>query len=87
MADIFTKTLDERTTIKHMSSLGLRYVGVVACWVELKGFRELFASALVANIHLSLLDRYELMTIADWLVLEFCTPVDSSMSEAAKSYD
>ena len=84
MADIFTKTLDAKTTLKHMSSLGLRDVGVVACLVGLGGFKELFMTALVGKQHMSLLERYQLLPFKKWLVVEFCAPVRSNMQIASE---
>ena len=84
MADIFTKTLDAKTTLKHMSSLGLRDVGVVACLVGLGGFKELSMSALVGKQHMSLLERYQCLPFKKWLVVEFCAPVRSNMQIASE---
>ena len=84
MADIFTKTLDAKTTLKHMSSLGLRDVGVVACLVGLCGFKELFMSAIVGKQHMSLLERYQLLPFKKWLVVEFCAPVRPNMQIASE---
>ena len=84
MADIFTKTLDAKTTLKHMSSLGLRDVGMVACLVGLGGFKELFMIALVGKQHMSLLERYQLLPFKKWLVVEFCAPVRSNMQIASE---
>ena len=84
MADIFTKTLDAKTTLKHMSSLGLRDVGVVACLVGLGGFKELIMTALVGKQHMSLLERCQLLPFKKWLVVEFCAPVRSNMQIASE---
>ena len=84
MAEIFTKTLDVKTTLKHMSSLDLGNVGVVACLVGLGGFKELFMIALVGKQHMSLLERYQLLPFKKWLVVKFCAPVRSNIQIASE---
>ena len=66
VADLFTKSLDARTTLKHMLSLGLSEVTVAACVGELACFVGLLGAAVAGKDHVSLADRYRLMEFAKW---------------------
>eukprot|EP00439_Symbiodinium_sp_Y106_P063313 s4267_g9.t2 len=68
-----------------MWGLGLRDYASAACMLD--GLVALCGAMLVGKGHVSLHDRFVAMSLARWLVIEFCAPIESSMKTASQNLD
>ena len=79
--DLFTKSLDVATTLKHMAALGLvECMSDASVVVSQSVVATSLRDAAVGGRPLSLVERYKLSEKRRWLLIEFCAPHDSTMS-------
>ena len=80
-ADLFTKSLDFATTLKHMAALGLvECMSVASVAVSQSVVAASLRDAAVGGRWLSPVERYKLSEKRRWLLIESCAPHGSTMS-------